>query len=583
MMKKFQSNWHTNDSDSFNNINLVRSTFNFNTLSLQDSRQSILIIVLINPIKDKKMKRHFLITFAILFSVMSVKAQSDGLKYINENDLKAYMNFLSSDEMKGRETGKPENDIAARYIAANLMRFGLKPLPGTDSYLQTIPFVSRSIDKSSTSLTATSENGKTLVKTDSIISLIPSASDIEVTGDLVFAGYGFEDKSTGYNDLKDMDLTDKVVLVMTRNPNISNDPKYAAGYLFEEKVEVPKIMALFSKKPKAVLMVYDAKNHFHDVFSSGLADMLGGNNSVSLAGSQGMSLPIKTLLITGYTADQLLVPSGQTLKQLQDKIDSEKKPASTVINGVKVSFKIAMKSSEFKGYNVVGIVEGSDPVLKNECIVYSAHFDHLGVNGKGEVFNGADDNASGSIGILEAADAFSHLKKKPLRSVVFVWVTGEEKGLLGSQYYVNHPVIAMDKTILDINLDMIGRTISPADTGSFMGIKPNVTGKDEIMLYNEGKSTQLLKMVTDASAKTGVKVDNKGKNMELGGSDHQSFGSKKVTWLFFHSGIHTDLHTIRDDADKIDYDKMEKVTKLVYLVGYNVANSKEGIKMDQVK
>jgi hypothetical protein len=485
--------------------------------------------------------------------------------------------------MKGRETGRAENDIAAMYIETSLMRFGVNPIPGSDTWLQKIPFISKSVDKSTSVLSAVDDNGKTVFTSDSILSLIPPSGSLDVTGDLVFAGYGFEDKKSGYSDLKDVDVTDKIVMIMTRNPNISDDPKYASGYRFDQQVEVSKIMPLFSKKPKALFLVYDGKNLFQDPYRSGLAEMLGGNGSVSLAEKPGMSLPIKILFITGNTANQLLASTGKTLRQMQDIIDTEKKPVSTAVKGIKVSFKINLKENSFTGYNVIGLIEGSDPVLKNECIVYSAHFDHLGVNDKGEVFNGADDNASGSIGLMGVADAFIHLKKKPLRTVVFVWVTGEEKGLLGSQYYVNHPVIPMEKTILNINLDMIGRSKMASDTGSFMGMKLNVTSKDEIMLYNEHKSSSLLKIVDAASAKTGVKVKDMGKDLEFGGSDHESFVAKKVPFLFFHSGIDSDLHSIRDDADKIDYDKMEKVSRLVFLVGYNVANSKEGIKMDAVK
>jgi hypothetical protein len=526
------------------------------------------------------MKKLLSVLVAVLVPATLLLAQNDGLKYIDKNDFIAYMKFLSSDEMKGRELSREENDIAAIYLETNLMRIGVKPIPGSDTYLQKIPFVSKSIDKTASGLSAVDESGKTIFTSDSILSLIPPSSSVELTGDLVFAGYGFEDKQSGYSDLKDVDVKDKIVMIMTRNPNISDDPKYATGYRFDQNVEVSKIMPLFSKKPKAVLLVYDGKNYFQDAYRSGLADMLGGNSSVSLAGKQGMSLPFNLIFITGTTANQLLATTGKTLRQLQTAIDTEKKPASTVVKGIKVSCKITMKENNFSGYNVIGVIEGSDPVLKNECIVYSAHFDHTGVNDKGEVFNGADDNASGSIGLLGVADAFTHLKKKPLRTVIFVWVTGEEKGLLGSQYYVNNPVIPMEKTILNINLDMIGRSRSAADTGTIMGIKPNVTEKNEIMLYNEHKSTSLLKTVDAAAAKTGVKIKDMGRNLEFGGSDHESFVAKKVPFLFFHSGIDIDLHTIRDDADKIDYDKMENVSKLVYLVGYNVANSREGIKPD---
>ncbi len=529
------------------------------------------------------MKKLLFVLLMVLFQLSASVAQKDGLKQINKNDIRSYMDFLASDEMKGRETSRPENDIAAVYLATTIERLGLKPMPGSESYLQKVPFISRSVMKDSSFISASTTEGTSVVKTDSIISLIPPSTTIEASGELVFAGYGVKDTTINYNDFNNIDVAGKIVLIMTRNPKISNDPKYADGYRFSESIEVPKMMPLFSKRPKAVLLVYDAKNHFRDPYSSGLADMLGGSTSVSLAERPGMGFPIKLLFITGCTADRLLSPSGKTLRQLQDMIDSEKKPSSFLVKDLTVSFKYAMRSGKFNGNNVVGLIEGSDPLLKNECVVYSAHFDHLGVNGKGEVFNGADDNASGTVGLLEVADAFAHLGKKPLRTSVFVWVTGEEKGLLGSQYYVNHPAIAMDKTVLDINLDMIGRSVSPADTGLIMGVKPDVTAKNEIMVYNDITNAKILQIMNNSASKTGITVIDKGKNLGFGGSDHMSFSSKKVPFLFFHSGIHKDLHAIGDDVDKIDYDKMEKVSKTVFMVGYQVANSKDIVKQEQAK
>jgi len=197
------------------------------------------------------MKKLLFVLFIVLVNTAMLPAQNEGLKYIDKNDFKSYMKFLSSDEMKGRETGSAESDIAALYIGTNLMRFGVSPIPGSDTYLQKIPLISKSVDKSTSILSAADDNGKTVFTTDSILSVIPPSGSLDVTGDLVFAGYGFEDKKSGYSDLKDVDVTDKIVMIMTRNPNISDDPKYSSGYRFDQQIEVTKIMPLFSKKPKA--------------------------------------------------------------------------------------------------------------------------------------------------------------------------------------------------------------------------------------------------------------------------------------------------------------------------------------------
>jgi len=245
-----------------------------------------------------------------------------------------------------------------------------------------------------------------------------------------------------------------------------------------------------------------------------------------------------------------------------------------------VSLKAAVESHEFDGKNVIGIIEGSDPVLKNEYIVYTAHFDHVGKNNEGEVFNGADDNASGSIGLLETAKAFMSLKKKPLRSIVFLWVNGEEKGLVGSNYYVNNPLLPLEKTILDINLDMIGRSKTPADTGSFFGMELNVTNPGEVMMYTRHESSDLMKIISGSAKKTDIKVIDMGADIEAGGSDHESFWAKDVPAVMFHTGIHSDLHQKTDDENRIDYDKMEQVIKLVFQVGYQVANQRERFTID---
>ncbi|MEZ4996734.1 MAG: M20/M25/M40 family metallo-hydrolase [Bacteroidales bacterium] len=213
-------------------------------------------------------------------------------------------------------------------------------------------------------------------------------------------------------------------------------------------------------------------------------------------------------------------------------------------------------------------------------MVYSAHYDHAGKADNGDVFNGADDNASGSIGLLETAKAFMSLKKKPLRSIVFLWADGEEKGLIGSDHYVKNPLFPLENTILDINLDMIGRSRTPADTGSFFGMDLNVTDRGEVMLYTRHESTDLMKIISGSAENTGIKVIDMGEDIEAGGSDHESFWAMGIPAIMFHTGIHADLHQKTDDENRIDYDKMEQVIKLVFRIGYQVANQRERLRID---
>ena len=371
-----------------------------------------------------------------------------------------------------------------------------------------------------------------------------------------------------------MDLKDKIVLIMTRNPVLVDTSGRESKYVFDEMVEAMKLMSVFMRGPKAVLLVYDPKNGYSDPWESGLAHYFGETEQASLKDDQVQEAPAGIYFISGKTADILLSSTGSSLKQLQDKIDDEKTPRSFVIDGVRVTIDILSEDHEYTASNVVGMIEGSDPVLKNECVIYTAHFDHSGITPEGEILNGADDNASGTAGLLEIAEAFQNLKKKPLRSVVFAWVNAEEKGLLGSGYYADHPVIPMNKTILNINLDMIGRSITPADTGEFFGTSHNVTRTGEIQLYSDNLNEEFRKLVLRSAGETGVSVIDMGRNLEFGSSDHASLSAKGVPWLFFHSGIHADLHAPGDDVEKIDFGKMEKVSKLAFLTGYRIASTK---------
>ncbi len=518
------------------------------------------------------MKRLTLLLYFSLFVFLNSSGQAEALKYIDQEDLRAYMNFLAGDEMQGRETGTHTNTIASLYLESNLRKMGLKPPFKNDRYLQEFDLKSKRILK--TSLHASSGNGASYFCTDSVITIMSGPDVPQVSGDLVFAGYGYEDSKTGYSDLKDMDLKDKIVLIMTRNPVLVDTSGRKSKYVFDEMVEAMKLMSVFMRGPKAVLMVYDPKNSFSDPWESGLAHYFGETEQASLKDDQVQEAPAGIYFISGKTADTLLSPTGSSLKQLQDKIDDEKTPRSSVIDGVRVTIDILSEDHEYTASNVVGMIEGSDPVLKNECVIYTAHFDHSGITPEGEILNGADDNASGTAGLLEIAEAFQNLKKKPLRSVVFAWVNAEEKGLLGSGYYADHPVIPMNKIILNINLDMIGRSITPADTGEFFGTSHNVTRTGEIQLYSDNLNEEFRKLVLRSAGETGVSVIDMGRNLEFGSSDHASLSAKGVPWLFFHSGIHADLHTPGDDVEKIDFGKMEKVSKLAFLTGYRIASTK---------
>ncbi len=529
------------------------------------------------------MKPAFYLTAVFLILTTSLLGQKEGLASISISDMKAYMTFFASDEMKGRETGTPENVLAALYLKTNIMRLGLKPPADIKDFLQEVPLQASEIKAGETFIKVKNETGDDIYTNDSIIYLMAPFNTLDASANVVYAGYGFADSAFGYNDFRDIDLKDKIVMIMTGSPEFTDQEDLNS--VFSIETERPKIISAFMQGAKAILYVYDPRSKFNDAYGSGLANMGAsrvGTKFMSLGSGEGAS-PVQVAFITRNTADQILKSNGYDLRSLQEKIVREKKSLSFELKNISITFRTFIEHSSITACNVIGLVEGSDPVLKNECVIYTAHFDHVGVDNDGEVFNGADDNASGSMALLEVAKAFMNVKNKPLRTIVFAWVNGEEKGLLGSQYYASNPVIPMEKTLMDINLDMVGRSRMPSDTGKFMGFDVNVSSKGEILMYTDQKGNSILDLISSSSKLAGIKTINMGKDPEIGSSDYASFMEKGVPAIFFNSGDYTDLHTINDDVDKIDFDKMERVTKMVFLIGYELANQKKRFVPDTIE
>jgi hypothetical protein len=299
-----------------------------------------------------------LLLSAVLFLLpFFLSAQKEGLNAIKEDNLKAYMTFFASDEMKGRETATESNDAAALFIRSNLMRLGLKGVPGTDSYYQDIP-----LQLSETKNNLTVKAGSTSFSTDSVIVLAPAANP-EASGRVVFAGYGFEDEKTGYSDIKDVDLKDKIVLLMTGTPGKIKDPKENST-IFNNSLEAPKMNRMFRKGAKAIFLVYNPASKYGDPYRSGMVDMIGGSRTLSLEGKKSFALPIQMGFITQFTANSILKFSGHTLKQLQDSIDETGKPFSFEIENLTATAQNSVVQKQIKARNVIGIVKV--PILCSE-------------------------------------------------------------------------------------------------------------------------------------------------------------------------------------------------------------------------
>jgi len=455
------------------------------------------------------------------------------------------------------------------------------------SYFQNYQVIRKKIDNSLSSVTISSDKADTVIIRENICQLFPTdPEDITIEGEVVFAGYGLNREKYKYNDFEGMTTEGKILLVMTRSPT-AEDGK---NYLFEGddwsdfRSYSVKLRSLLFSKAKAILFVADPKSGFSSFEEEhpGVASAL--NTSMHLKGDKPRAffLPgmMKIFFVNSRVAEELLQGTGENLATLQKKIDTQLKPQSFSIPGKTISINIVTSTEEITLKNVAAYIEGSDPGLKNEYIIYTSHADHIGGTGT-RINTGADDNASGCAALLSIAEAFQGLDKKPLRSVMFLWLSGEEIGLFGSEYYANNPLIPLGQTVANINIDMIGRVKGIADTTS----DHPMTGINEVFLITGNQSRELVDIAKDIDKEIELDFDYSlsGRNHPLqlfARSDHYNFVKKDIPVLFFSTGLHSDYHSPGDVAEKINFRKVERISEALFMIGYNVANNKTRLKVN---
>ncbi|HPF52839.1 MAG TPA: M28 family peptidase, partial [Draconibacterium sp.] len=522
------------------------------------------------------MHTKLILLFVFIAGVFQVVGQKKALETITVNDLKAHLEFVASDLMQGRDftTEVPGLDITADYLRTQCMKMGLKP--GVDNYVQHVSMQMIKPDIDNTSFKIFNGNGETPVSTNDFFALLgPAKSDTIETG-VVFAGYGWYNDKTKYNDTEGVNIKGKVVLAMTRNIEQSTADGNPG---MELSMEMRKLNKMLMGGAKALILVPDPLFAETNQLTSARKYSEGGQ--FSLKDSPVMNtVPMPLIVGTTELADKLLHASGKTLAQLQQEINESGSPKSFDIEDETVQIILPKIVSDVDGKNVVAVVEGSDPVLKNECVVYTAHYDHLGMNAKCEVYNGADDNGTGTVSLLEIAEAFQSMKKKPARSIVFAWVTAEEKGLYGSDFYSQHPVFPLDKTLVDINLDMVGRSAeTEADPNN--DSEDQLAGPNGLFVVTGKQSTELMTLSKDLSEDLGLVLDDKLSGKLINRSDYYHFYKHGIPVLGLSTGIHEDYHKVTDELDKIDYVKMERVVDYAFLLGEKVASQKKRIVVDK--
>ena len=522
-------------------------------------------------------KKSIFFFFIILssFTVSYSQEKEQALKSIVQADLRRHLTFISSDSLQGRRFGTdiPGLKIASEYIQQNIEKDGLKA--GPNGYFQHVDIRSSKPDPGNTFLNITDAGGESIIHSKEIVSLSRRISSIDVSGELVFAGFGMQDTVSGYDDFNECNLEGKIALVAQGNPNTYSPWK---AQRWNNRMETDKADRAFKAGAKAVVIFTTPDKSENQTFNQ--IKRWTNRLKYTLGSMEKDTATEKFVFITTpEVAEKVL---NKKLKKTLAHLSRGKKRNDEVKKDYSIELKVSRIIENVDGRNVLGIVEGSDPKLKDEYVIYMAHYDHLGIGKNGYVYNGADDNGSGTVALIELAQAFQSLREKPKRSILFLWVTGEEIGLFGSRYYVNYPIFPLDKTAACINIDMIGRVYEPRD--SVWRKSPKlVKDKDGVYTLASNFCPQMLEISDSACKSLQLVPDKSLPGHFIRSSDQYNFHKKGVPILNVATGYHADYHKVTDEVSRINFDKMKRIADMCFLVGYQIANQQKRLEIISVE
>jgi len=512
---------------------------------------------------------------AVTLAAQNRARVSTGLDSIRASDLKADLTFLSSDSMEGRLSLERGSEVAIQWIASEFTKAGLKPLLG-DSFLQPVPLIDYRADREQARLVIRVHGKEQTFHAPEFTGGYPN--DGTFAGGVVFAGFGITAPELHYDDYARIDVRGKVVLVFNHEPQ-ETDEKSIFNGKGNTRYAVSRAKMLNAQRHGAVaILIAPDPNHPAALVRGPLGQTPGTPTRTprpTQAIADEASIPMYT--VNAAVSDVLLAPTGKKASELQSAIDATLRAQSVALaDAVAELHVVNVTRRRGRSYNVVGMVEGSDPQLSAETILISGHFDHDGVEANGAVYHGADDNGSGTVGVVALARAFGKNQIKPRRSIVFIVFAAEERGLLGSYYYSDHPLRPLSTTRAIINFDMIGRDEKPStQTNGLIDIAPDTS--NEVNLIGTKYSPDYRKVVEDSNELVGLHLNYKWDDDTvlnvLFRSDQYPFLLHDVPAIWWFTGFHPDYHQITDTVEKIDFVKMEKILKLAYLAGFDFGDT----------
>jgi hypothetical protein len=536
------------------------------------------------------MKKQFVYTsMALLLGFGACAQNKTAVKFsqsITKENAYKHLSILASDEYEGRETGKKGAWMAADYIRTQFKNLGLTA-PVKGDYFQPIDMATYSLSQTVLTINGTPK--------ESLKDFVIQPNNVTLKGftfnaaEVLIAGYGLDNKS-GYNDYAGQNVSGKVVMIFATGDPISKTPASATT----DRTAMRKAMAerqakisyLMDNNAAGIILIDPALDNITPEMKaryegSGQVVLLNAANVARMQSQKSANV----VYVNTATANEILKGAGLNVAGLQQQITTTGKPASRIVKA-DISASAMKKETKVRAENVLGFLEGSDPKLKSEILVISGHYDHEGLttSGTDKVNNGADDDGSGTTGVLMMAEAFMKAKKAgkgPKRSILFMTVVGEEKGLLGSDWYSEHPVFPLANTIVNLNIDMIGRTgfeyQNKPDSANYVYVIGSDKLSTELRTISEAANATYTKFKLD------YKYDDPADTERIYyRSDHYNFAKHGIPIIFYFNGVHEDYHKPSDEIGKINFPLLAKRAQLVYYTAWELANRATKPAVDKV-
>lgn len=507
--------------------------------------------------------------------------------------LRTHLSALAADSMEGRETGTRGQKMAAEYLAGQYRQMGLEPAGDNRSYYQKFDLSATKRDSTVFETYKVEEGTRRLIER-SVESEQGATNYIRafggsdtLSGEIFFAGFGVNDPSNSIAHLEGVNLQEKWVLLFQDIPNLVNgdtlihpsiDARSRFGSIISQKDAEGILLIPFMSVEEFQKIANQARSGYQKPSGMSLTYLNDGSGGAFAKGYT---------MINPAVAAQIMGLEGGAgeLKEVRSNLIKNISDFSPEPTGYMLSQTPHTSEVKVETENVLALLKGADPKLKSEVVVLTSHYDHVGIgqpDSTGDrIYNGADDDGSGTVGLLNIAHALVDARENgvmPRRSILFLNVSGEEKGLLGSRYYSDHPAIPIDSTITNINVDMIGR----------IDLEHEKEGVEDYSYIIGGKiiSSQLDSLLRAANNRSG-NIELSGRYNDLNDpnqfyrrSDHWNFGRLGVPFVFFFTGVHEDYHRPSDEIEKIRFDKMAKVVKTMYATTVMVANADKAPEVD---